>query len=131
MYMLAFMYPHQPGQPFNYQHFLDVHLPLGLGLTEKYLGLKPLRLVVHTPTRGGDGSPDSARYGAVSQIFFATETEVSRFATLFSFEEAARRLSEDFKNYTPHPPEILIAQVHELGPDALDGFVTKFKTQMA
>lgn len=130
MYMLAFMYPHQPGQPFNYQHFIGVHLPLGIGLTEKYLGLKPVKIVVHTPTAGGDGTADSARYGAVSHVYFETEAEVNKFATLFSFEEAARRLSDDFKNYTPQPPEILIAQVHELDSSVMAEFVDKFKTGM-
>lgn len=131
MYMLAFMYPHEPGTTFNYDHFIDVHLPLGIGLTEKYLGIKPTHMVVHDGTTGADGTADSARYGAISCCYFDSRDAVDKFATLFSFEEAARRLSEDFANYTPHPPEIIVSRVHRLDGSVMDAFVHKFKTEMS
>ena len=50
MYMVAFMYPNKKGATFNFEHFVKVHLPLGLHQTFKHLGIKPVKLVVYSPT---------------------------------------------------------------------------------
>lgn len=113
MYMVAFMYPNRPGATFNYDHFVRVHLPLGLGLTKKHLGLKPKKIVVYSPTRSGDPTA-LPPYIAISSVFFETQAEADKFARLFEVEEAAHRLSADFPNYTPVPPEVLVAKVSEL-----------------
>lgn len=128
MHVLTFMYPNEPGATFDRNHFVNVHLALGLGLTEKHLGIKPEKVVFYTPTRGGDGESSSARYCAVSSVFFRTEAEVNRFSQLFEVEEAARRLSEDFQNYTPHPPEILIGAVTEITD--IEGMISRFRQEM-
>ena len=114
MHILSFLYPHEKGYVFNKEHFIKVHLPLGIGLTHKHLGMKPVKIVVFVPTRGGDGSPDSAPYGAISSVYFETRAEVDRFATLFDYQEAAERLSADFKNYTPHPPQVMLSETVDL-----------------
>lgn len=113
MYMVAFMYPNRPGATFNYEHFVKVHLPLGLALTKKHLGLKPKKIVVYSPTRNGDPAAP-APYITISSVFFETQGEADKFSRLFDVEEAARRLSADFPNYTPAPPEVLVAKVAEL-----------------
>ena len=59
----------------------------------------------------------------------ATAEDAKAFSTLFTFEEAARRLSEDFANYTPSAPEVIISRVHEL-PD-MDGMIRDFQTSEA
>lgn len=128
MHILAFMYPNEPGAKFDKDHFLKVHLPLGLGLTAKHLGLKPQKVVLYTPTRGADGQSESARYCAISSVFFNTEAEVGKFSGLFDVEEAARRLSEDFPNYTPHPPEIVTGEVTEITD--IDGMIRRFETEL-
>lgn len=113
MYMVAFMYPNRPGATFNYDHFVKVHLPLGVGLTKKHLGIKPKKIVVYSPTRSGDPAA-LAPYITISSVFFETQADADKFARLFEVEEAARRLSADFPNYTPAPPEVLVAKVSEL-----------------
>ena len=100
MYIVAFMYP-SGNRTFDYDHFVNVHLPLGVGLTEKYLSIKPDKIVVYTPISGGDGKLSSSPYCAISSVYFSSEEDAKAFSTLFTFEEAARRLSEDFANYTP------------------------------
>jgi hypothetical protein len=50
MYMVAFMYPNRQGATFNFEHFIKVHLPLGLHQTFKHLGVKPIKLLVYSPT---------------------------------------------------------------------------------
>ncbi len=114
MFMVAFMYPDSAGGKFNFEHFVNVHLPLGLSLTRKHLQLTPLKVVVYSPTWnvGNPGAP--APYITVSSVFFATRAEAEKFSGLFGVEEAARLLSADFPNYTPAPPPVMMAEVTEL-----------------
>ncbi|MDA0824549.1 MAG: hypothetical protein O3C28_19325 [Proteobacteria bacterium] len=129
MYIVAFMYPSAAGNVFNYDHFVNVHLPLGVGLTEKYLGIKPEKIVVYTPITGGDGESSSSPYSAISSVYFKSEKDAKAFSTLFTYEEAARRLSEDFANYTPGAPDLIISRVHELAD--MDGMIRDFQNSEA
>jgi hypothetical protein len=112
--MVAFMYPNKPDGAFNREHFLNVHLPLGLSQTFKHLRLKPKKLVVYSPTANVGNPGALLPYIAVSSVFFETRAEAEKFAGLFGFEEAARLLSADFPNYTPGPPDVMMAEVTEL-----------------
>lgn len=114
MHMLAFLYPAAPGEHFDETHWKDVHLPLGLGLTDKHLGIRPEKILLFAPGRGGDLSHDSAPFSAIAAVIFDDKDAVERFSTLFDYEEAARRLSEDFPNYTPGPPMILVSELREV-----------------
>lgn len=122
MHMVAFMYPNAPGAAFDFDHFLGVHLPLGLGLTLKHLNLTPTKIVVYSPTSAAGGA--QAPYITISSVFFETQEQAEAFSRLFEVEEAARRLSADFPNYTPGPPDVLVARVVELTD--MKGFVDKF-----
>ena len=113
MYMVAFCYPNKPGGSFNFQHFVNVHLPLGLHQTFKHLGLKPVKLVVYSPTWNVGNPGALLPYIAISSVFFHTRAEAEKFAGLFAVEEAARLLSADFPNYTPGPPDVMMAEVTE------------------
>lgn len=114
MYMVAFMYPNKAGGRFDFDHFVNVHLPLGLAQTLKHLKLKPMKLVVYSPT-WNVGNPNALLpYIAISSVFFETKAEAEKFSGLFAVEEAARLLSADFPNYTPGPPDVMMAQVTEL-----------------
>ncbi len=121
MYMVAFLYPNAENGNFNYEHFVTVHLPLGLALTKKHMNIKPKKIVVYSPTRGADGTPETAAHITISCVYFETEEEANIFSGLFSYEEAARLLSEDFPSYTPCPPDVLISKVTELTD--MDGFI--------
>lgn len=122
MHMVAFMYPNAPGAVFDFDHFLNVHLPLGLGLTQKHLKLTPKKIVVYSPTSGAGGA--MVRYIAISSVFFETQQEAEAFSRLFEVEEAARRLSADFPNYTPGAPDVMMAAVVELTD--MEGMIDKF-----
>jgi hypothetical protein len=123
VYMVAFMYPNKPGGIFNLEHFLNVHLPLGLSQTLKHLNLRPRKLVVYSPTSNVGNPAALLPYIAISSVFFDTEAEAIRFSGLFGFEEAARLLSADFPNYTPGPPDVMMAEVTELTD--VDGLIRK------
>jgi hypothetical protein len=114
MYMVAFMYPNKPGATFNREHFFKVHLPLGLYQTFKHLGLKPVKLVVYSPTSNVGNPSALLPYIAISSVFFGTRAEADKFSGLFAVEEAARLLSADFPNYTPGAPDVMMAEVTEL-----------------
>ena len=114
MFMVAFMYANKPGGVFNLEHFIKVHLPLGLYQTFKHLGVKPLKLVVYSPTWNVGNPQALLPYIAISSVFFATRAEAEKFSGLFGFDEAARLLSADFPNYTPGPPDVMMAEVTEL-----------------
>ncbi len=124
MYSLTFMYP-SGVRAFDVDHFLKVHLPLGLSLTEKHFGFRPLKLFVQIPMTTGDGTGEAARYGALSSVVFETEAQVLTFSRLFEVEEAARLLSEDFPNYTAGPPAIMIAKVIEI--DDVDSVIGAYR----
>lgn len=114
MYMVAFMYPNKAGGQFNFDHFVNVHLPLGLSQTFKHLKLKPVKLVVYSPTWNVGNPGALLPYIAISSVFFETKAEAEKFSGLFAVQEAARLLSADFPNYTPGPPDVMMAQVTEL-----------------
>ncbi len=114
MYRVAFMYPNKQGAVFNLEHFIRVHLPLGLHQTFKHLGLKPVKLVVYSPAWNAGNPGALLPYIAISSVFFPTRAEAERFCGLFAVEEAARLLSADFPNYTPGPPDVMMAEVTEL-----------------
>lgn len=114
MYMVAFMYPNRQGATFNLDHFIKVHLPLGLHQTFKHLAIKPKKLVVYSPTWNVGQPRELLPYIAISSCFFETRAEAEKFSGLFGFEEAARLLSADFPNYTPGPPDVMMAEVTEL-----------------
>jgi hypothetical protein len=114
MYMVAFCYPNKLGGTFDFEHFVNVHLPLGLAQTLKHLQLRPRKLVVYSPTWNVGNPAALLPYIAISSVFFETRAEAEKFSTLFSFEEAARLLSADFPNYTPGPPDVMMAEVTEL-----------------
>ncbi len=125
MHSLSFMYPHIAGHVFDIDHWRNVHLPLGLGLTDKYMGIRPKKITLLSPTRGGDLNADSAAYGGIAIVQFDEKEAVEKFSTLFEFEEAAQRLSADFPNYTAGPPQILISVIQDVTD--IDAMVEKFK----
>jgi len=128
MYMVAFMYPNKEGGTFNFEHFVTVHLPLGLSQTLKHLRLKPKKLLVYSPTWNVGNPGALLPYIAVSSVFFDTRADAEIFAGLFAVEEAARLLSADFPNYTPGPPDVMMAQVTELTD--IDGLIASHRQAM-
>lgn len=124
MYMVAFLYPNAPGRKFDYEHLVNAHLPLGVGLTYKHLKIMPTKIVVYSPVHGADNTIESSPYSAITNVYFETRDEAEIFLGLFDVEEAARRLSEDFPNYTPGPPSVLMACVSEVTD--MDRMITSF-----
>lgn len=124
MHALAFLYPAAAGHVFDVDHWKNVHLPLGLGLTDKHLGIRPRKILLFGSARGCDLQAGSAPFGAIAAVCFDDRESVERFSTLFEFEDAARRLSEDFPNYTAGPPAVLISEIREVSD--IDAMIERF-----
>ena len=113
MFVVAFAYPHAADRPFDMQHCLDVHLPMGVALCRRHLDIIPEKIVVYGPLAGGDGAPPLL--SAASHCYFSTRTDAETFLKLFAVPEAAKKLIADFPKYTCGPPQVLIGTVTELG----------------
>jgi len=127
MYMVAFLYPNANGREFDYDHLINKHLPLGVGLTNKHLNIKPVKIVVFSPMYGPDKKPESSPHSAMTNVYFETKDEAEIFLGLFDVEEAARRLSGDFPNYTPGPPSVLMARVSEV--TNMDHLISQYRDE--
>jgi hypothetical protein len=109
MHVLTFMYPTAPGGTFNVEHYFRVHLPMGAGLAWKHLEIAVKKMIIQT-VRGPENGGLEAPYYVLCHVPFETREEADRLATLFADEEARRRLSEDWPNYTPISPVAMLSE---------------------
>ena len=58
MYSVRIVYPNKAGSTFDWQHYYDVHLPLGIRLLREYRGISPVKIEVdqHITSDGKDGN---------------------------------------------------------------------------
>ena len=126
MHIVAFMYPNRDGASFNYDHFVKVHLPLGVALMKKHVNLVPEKIVVYSDTRNG-AAETTPPYGAISSVFFNNRKDAETFVGMFRIEAARSLLTADFPNYTPAPPEVLVAEVAELRD--MDALIRTYERQ--
>lgn len=111
MYCVNVMYPNPPGSTFDNAHYLRVHLPMGVGLLHKHLGIKPIRIDIELDGWGVDGTPASAPFHCLCKIYFNTKEEANGFIKVFGIKEAADILKADWPKYTPADPVAVIAPV--------------------
>ena len=102
MYCVSILYPNTPGSVFNLKHYLDVHMPLGIGLLQRQMGMVPQRIEVQAPGLGLDGA--GAAYHCICNLYFEHQADVEKFAQLLQNEVAARLLQADWPNYTVAAP---------------------------
>ena len=108
MFAFSFLYPRPKTRLFDYEHHRHVHMTMGIGLTEQYLGIRPKMFWIERIDEGVSESTE--RYAAIVHVLFENERDLEKFTTLSSFEEAVRKLSDDYANYTDAPPEIRISR---------------------
>ena len=119
MYVVNVMYPNEPGSEFNMQHYLDVHMPMGIGLLHKLFGVKPRRVEVQGDTYGPDRTSASAKYHCVCTLYFDTKEDADQFIGVFENEEAAVMLAADWPKYTVGEPVAFLGRSFELDADDL------------
>ena len=116
MYVVHVMYPNprDATQTFDMQHYLDVHMPMGIGLLYREYGIKPCRLEVLGKTYGGDRTHGSADFNCIGSVYFETKAEVDRFIDLFERERPSAMLRADWPKYTPADPVALLGEIEVL-----------------
>lgn len=117
MYCVSVMYPNETGSAFKLQHYLDVHMPMGVGLLHKHFGIKPARIEVFHDTYGPDRTNASAAYHCFGNVYFEKKEDVDRFIELFEMKEPTALLKADWPKYTPKDPIAVVAKVTVLDPD--------------
>lgn len=114
MHVVQIMYPREDGVTFNLQHYLDVHIPMGLGLLWKHYQVKPAQAMLTHDTYGRDRAPSSAQYSAISTLIFNERAEAERFIELFEIPEAREQLSADWSRFTGQPPVVVLGAMAHL-----------------
>lgn len=108
MFVLSFLYPRPKARAFDYEYHRNVHMPLGIGLTTRHLGVQPRKAWIE---RIDEDNPSSDEiYAAIAHVAFETRADRDLFATLFDNAEAARRLTADWSKYTDAPPEVRLSR---------------------
>ena len=119
MICVSTMYPNPPGSVFNLQHYLEVHLPLAINLLHQHFAIAPDRIDVLANGKGFDGTPASAPYHCVTNLYFKTSQDVDKLLALLGSEDAERLLVADWPNYTQADPVPQISVCHSLDPAEL------------
>ena len=115
MYSVRIVYPKKAGSSFDWQHYYDVHLPLGIRILQEYCGISPLKIEVdqHITADGKDGN---VPYHCICTLYFNSKEEVDAMTGLFNIEEARRQLAEDWPRYTETDPELMVSEIVEADP---------------
>lgn len=115
MYCVRISYPRTSGSTFNFNHYYNVHSPLGLEMVMKYGKIPPVKILVDD-LDAGNSRGNAAGYHCVCSIYFEEKEGAEAMLGMFEHEEAQRRLSKDIPNYSETEPEIAIIKVTELDP---------------
>lgn len=111
MYAVSIRYPRKEGESFDFRHWAEVHMPLGIATFRKVNGITPRRVMVQHATFGLDGQPDSADSYATVWLLFDTRAGLAGFMKLHNDPAASAALAEDVGNYAPLPPVVALGQV--------------------
>jgi len=111
MYAVSIRYPRKEGEEFNFNHWADVHMPLGIATFRKVNGIRPRQVMVQHATFGMDGKPGSTDAYATIWLLFDTRAGLDGFIKLHNDPVASAELSHDFGNYAPLPPHIALGEV--------------------
>jgi uncharacterized protein (TIGR02118 family) len=108
MHCVKILYPKAPGSSFNLKHYLDVHVPLGLGLLAKHASIHATKVDIDVNPKGFPRA--EVPYHALASVYFDKESDARGFLDIFANEEIFRQLKADFPNYTKADPEIMISE---------------------
>ncbi len=111
MFAVSIRYPRTEGADFDFEHWARVHMPLGIATFEQVNGIAPARVMVQHETFGMDGTPGSADSYITVWLLFDTEAGLQGFMRLHNDPAESRELEQDFDNYAPLPPQIVLGPV--------------------
>ena len=111
MYVVSIRYPRKPGAQFNFQHWAEVHMPLGIATFKAANGMAPVKVMVQHETFGMDGLPESTDSYITVWLVFDKKAGLDGFMKLHNDRVASAELSDDFENYAPLPPHIALGRL--------------------
>ncbi|MBT7952927.1 MAG: hypothetical protein HN764_14965 [Gammaproteobacteria bacterium] len=111
MYVVSIRYPRKNGKEFDFGHWAEVHMPLGIATFKKANGIAPKRVMVQHETFGMDGESESTDAYITVWLLFDTRKGLDGFMKLHNDKVASAELSDDFDNYAPLPPHISLGQL--------------------
>lgn len=80
MYAYTFLYPRPKTRSFDYAYHLDVHMPMGLAVTKRFLDIEPKSFIVE---RIAEEDPASSEpYAAIVHLLFERKADLAALATL-------------------------------------------------
>ncbi|MEM7542781.1 MAG: hypothetical protein AAF384_14540 [Pseudomonadota bacterium] len=119
MYVVHVMYPNPADatQEFDMRHYLEVHMPMGIGYLHREFGVRPCRVEVCGGTYGADRTNASADYNCFGSVYFETKQEADTFIELFEMERPRGVLAADWPKYTPADPIAVLGEIKVLDID--------------
>ncbi len=111
MYVVSIRYPRKPGEEFNFEHWSEVHMPLGIATFRQTNGISPTKVMVQHETFGMDGQSESSDAYITVWLIFDTSAGLDGFRKLHNDNIASADLSEDFDNYAPLPPQLTLGKL--------------------
>ena len=111
MYAVSIRYPSKAGEAFDFRHWAEVHMPLGIATFQKVNGIMPVRVMVQHDTFGMDGTPASADSYATVWLIFDSEAGLRGFLRLHNDARASADVDRDVGNYAPLPPAIVLGRI--------------------
>ena len=102
MIKVSVLYPNEEGKKFDFDYYLNKHLPMVQGL------LSPMGMQKSEAEKGVSSADPSqpAPFVAVGHLFFETTDQVHA-----AFSAHGREIMGDIKNYTDIQPTFQIAEV--------------------
>ena len=111
MYVVSIRYPRKKGEDFDFDHWAEVHMPLGIATFKQNNGVYPTKVMVQHESFGMDGKAESADAYIIVWLIFETEAGLHGFMKLHNNTVASAELSDDFDNYAPLPPCINLGKL--------------------
>jgi len=111
MYAVSIRYPRKAGETFNFRHWAEVHMPLGIATFERVNGITPAKVMVQHETFGMDGTPAAADSYITVWLVFDTRAGLEGFQRLHNDAKKSAPVDRDVRNYAPLPPSIMLGEL--------------------
>lgn len=111
MYAVSIRYPRKAGEIFDFRHWAEVHMPLGIATFERVNSITPVRVMVQHETFGMDGAAATADSYATVWLVFETRAGLDGFRRLHNDAKKSAPVDRDVSNYAPVPPSIVLGEL--------------------
>ncbi len=111
MYAVSIRYPREVGKEFNFEHWAEIHMPLGIATFKQTNGFAPVKVMVQHNTFGMTGEAESSDSYITVWLVFESNDGLQGFMKLHNDRVSSAELTEDFDNYAPLPPALVLGEL--------------------